>query len=529
MALNSEVFQASANLTLWFKTYTGEALKLADIPEILPMRWTYFRDNWKTLQPRLLNQARSASNPDYFLAVLDDLSDFIARQRQNSTDVNPFASNEAYFRFYPIFDNIKLQSITLTNEERTIVATKQRALQFYAKRDFLKIKTILREYRDVLADTLGLNDPDYDAIYGRAPVKQQKDAWSGADINLMRVVEQQLSVVDFVLANLFAIDAAIDPFALARLNANNPEVDIGQYSSGRLIKIHAGEDLPNLAKRVLGNPDKWIDIAIANGLKEPYVDEVGTRLFLLTNGSGNQVSLAAVDAYGTENIGRFFVNQPILISSDTIPFPSQRVITGIKQIPTSGEIILTVSGDSNLNSYLLSDNASIRVFKPNTINSSQYILIPSEEPLPNPRTDEIPWFLAGGANDEKNTKIDIAVDEDGALLNTPTGDIALSYGLDNAVQAIRSKMLTELGSNIRHPGYGLVNIVGTTSNQFDEAKEILIKSINQQIAQDPRFDRVQSLSVVKNTLTDAVAYDVMLVVKLTGSNTLLPITFTVKS
>lgn len=527
--INKDVFQAAANLTLWFKTYTSESLTLADVPEIIPMRWTYFRDNWKTLRPRLVGVASGTKNPDYFLSVLDDLNDFIARQQQSTTDVNPFASNDTYFRFYQVFDNVKLQSITLTNDERILVANKQRALQFYAKRDFLQIKKTLRNYRDTLADSIGLNDPDYDAIYNRAPVKKQKDAASSADINLMRVVEQQLGVVDFVLANLFAIDAAIDPFALARTNANNPEIDIGQYGSGRLVKLHSGEDLPSLAKRILGSADKWIDIAIANGLKEPYVDEAGTKLFLIANGDGNQINIAADDTYGNANIGRFFVNQLILISSDTIPFPSQRTIKGIRQVPVSGEIILTLSGEANLGSYLLSDNANIRIFKPHTINSSQYILIPSEQPLTNPRSEEIPWFLAGGANDEKNTKIDISVDENGALLTTSSGDIALSYGLDNAVQAIRSKMLTELGSNARHPDYGLINVVGTGSNQSDDVKNALIKSINQQISQDGRFDRVESLSVVRNTNTEAVAYDVVLVVKLNGSATLLPITFTVNS
>ncbi len=527
--INDSVFQASANLTLWFKAYTGETLTLVDMPEILPMRWTYFRDNWKILRPKLLNRAESTKNPDYFRAVLDDLTDFIERQQQSTTDVNPFATNSVYFRFYPIFDNLKLQNIPLTNDERSLVANKQRVLQSYAKKDFLQIKKILRDYRDTLADTMGLNDADYDAVYGRAPVRQQEDTASSADFNLMLTVEQQLSTVDFVLANLFAIDTALDPFALARLNANNPEIDIGKYGSGRLVKLHSGENLPSLANRILGNPDKWIDIAIANGLKEPYVDEIGVQLFFSTNGSGNQINLAPRDPSGTENINRFFINQPILISSTILPFPSQRIITGIKQIPVSGEIILTVSGESNLSLYLSVDNASIRVFKPNTINSSQYILIPSEQPLSNTRVDEIPWFLAGGANDEKNTKIDLAIDENGALLSTASGDMAMSYGLDNAIQAIRAKMLTELGSNSRHPGYGLINVVGTMTNQAEEVRAVLVKSINQQIEQDARFDKVQSLSVVRNSNTTAVAYDIELVVKLTGSTTLLPITFTVNS
>ncbi len=525
-SVDNNTLQASSNLTLWFKIYTGDAFTLADMPEIVPMRWTYFRDNWFTLRPKLVNTASRTRDPDYFRFALDDLTDFIDKQRLNNTDINPFAANSTFFRFYPVFENIKLQSIPLTNEERTIVTNKTLALQLYSKMNFLSIKKTLREYRDLLADTIGLSDPDYDIVYDRAPVLQQSPA-SITDLNLMQVIEQQLSSVDFILANLFAVDTAIDPFALARINANNPNVDIGQYQSGKLVKLNFGEDLPSLAKRYLGNEDKWIDIALANGLKDPYVDEIGTELFFLVNGSGNQINLAAFDTFGKENLNKFFINQFVLISSDANPFPTQRTITGIKQIPLSGEILLTVSGDSNMGLYTLADNARIRVFKPNTINSSQYILIPSERPLPNSRVDELPWFMTGKAADEKHTKIDLAVGDDGDLLNNSNGDLALSYGLDNAVQAIMAKMRTELGTNRRHPGFGLLNLSGTPTVQGDDAKAALVKAISAQIAADGRFDRVQSLSVTRNPSITAVAYDVTLVVKLAGSNTFLPITFTV--
>lgn len=527
-SVDNNTLQAASNLTLWFKIYTGDALSLSDMPEIIPMRWTYLRDNWSTLKTRLLNLAPGTNDPDYFRSTLDDLTDFINKQRLNTTDVNPFATNSVYYRFYPVFDNIKLQSIPLTNDEQTLVSNKKSALQLYSKNNFLDIKKTLREYRDSLADLVGLSDSDYNTVYSRAPVREQS-AVSITDLNLMLVVEQQLSTVDFILSNLFAVDTAIDPFALARFNARNPDIDIGQHNSGKLVKLNAKEDLPSLAKRFFGNADKWIDIAIANGLKDPYVDEIGSELFFLTNGSTNQINLAPIDTFGNENINKFFINQFVLIRSDTYPFPTQRSITGIRQIPLSGEIILTVSGEPNMNLYTLTENASIRVFKPNTINSSQYILIPSERRLSDSRVEEIPWFLTGSSANEKHTKIDFAVGDDGALLLTSNGDLALSYGLDNAVQAIKAKMLTEQGTNRRHPSFGLINLIGTMSVQSEDVKVALVKAINTQISSDGRFDRVQSLDVTRNPSTDAVAYDVTLVVKLAGSNTFLPITFTVNA
>lgn len=527
-SIDPQTFESSSSLSLWFKVYTGAALNLADVPEIIPMRWIYFRDNWPLLHQRLLNNANKTFDPDYFRAALIDLTSFIDDQRTNGTDVNPFASSAVYYRFYPIFDNIRLESITLTNEERTLIANKKTVVSSYSKINFLNIKQTLRIYRDNLADLVGLSDPTYNQIYARSPTLAQS-AVSLSDLSLMKVVESQLQTVDFILSNLFAVDSAIDPFALARQNANNPDIDIRQYGSGKMVKLNFNEDLPSLAKRYLGNPDRWIDIAIANGLKEPYVDEIGTSLSFLTNGNDNLINLSATDSQGNDNISKLYVNQIVLIQSAVYPYPSQRTITGIKSVPISGEIILTVSGDSNMNLYLLSDGASIRIFKPNTINSSQYILIPSPNPLPNSRVEEIPWFMASKAPDEKNTKIDIALGDVGQILRTSTGDIALSYGIDNAVQAIQAKMQTELGTNPRHRTFGLVNIVGTPSTSDTDTKTTLINSIVSQIQADSRFDRVESITVDRDLTSNGVAYLIQLVIKLSGSNTVVPITFTVNA
>lgn len=523
--ISLNTFQYSANLSLWFRVRAGDLLNLADVPEIIPIRWNYFRDNWQFLKRNLLGKASLAEDPDYFRTALDDLTDFINKQRLNTTDINPFSGNDIYFRFHPVFNALLIEQIDLSNEERTIVDNKVRIIRDFSKNDFLDIKKNLTAYRDQLADQVGLTDTDYNRIYNRGNAVSEVEP-TIADLNLMMVIQKQLDSVNFVLANLFAVDTAIDPFALARTNANNPEVNIGQYGSGFLVKLHYGESLQSLAGRYLQDPNKWVDIAIANGLKQPYIDEDGEKLFLLANGSGNQINIGATNTLGESNENKFHINQLVYIQSDTILFPSQRLVTGIKKIPVSGELVLTLSGDDNMSDYLLANNASIRVFKLNTINSSQFILIPSPNALPDNRQEEIPWFQVSSSSDEKKTKIDIAVDDNGYLQLTPNGDISLSYNLANAIQAIKLKFLTELGENSFHRGYGIVNIVGTPNSSSTTAQNALVESISSQIQADSRFDRIESISVQPQT-TGSVGFNVDLVVRLAGSNTLLPISFTV--
>lgn len=530
MAESTKAFQGSLELNLWFKIRGGDQLKLSDMPQIIPLRWTYFRDNWEFIKADILKLVPDYEDPDFLNQQIIDFSDFIQKQRTSSKNINPFSDGVTFNRFFAIFDNVLIENINLTNEEERIIDARTREVQAYSKNDFLRIKNEIISYRDRIADVGGLSDSSYNQVYNKSSIPQQINA-TIVDANLMATLQENLGTVNFILANLFAVDAAIDPFALARANANNPDINIGQYKSGRLVKINYGEDLQSLANRYLGSPDKWIDIAIANGLKPPYIDEVGQKLNLLSNGNGNQINLSATDINGNLNIDKFYINQVILLQSNVQVFTEQRTIVDIKQIPISGEIIIELDGEADLNKYKISEQANIRVFKPNTINSSFFILIPSEEPLANDRQEEMPWFLAKSAADEKRAKIDIAIDDNGDINFGTNGDLKLSYGLANAIQAIRLKIVTELGSLRYHSEFGLVNILGNKNQNLDDLKALLVESINNQIEIDTRFDRVEGIDIqylVDNNNNNAVAaMNITLSVKLAGGTTVIPISFTV--
>ena len=530
MAESTKAFTGSADLSLWFKIRGGDTLKLSDMPEIIPLRWTYFRDNWEFLKADMIKLIPDYLDPDFLNAQITSFSDFITKQRTSAKQINPFSDGVIYNRYYAIFDNINIDAINLTNDEQAIIDAKIATVTAYSKNDFLRIKKELMDYRDRIADVGGLTDATYNHVYSKSSIPPQINA-STVEANLMVSVQENIGSVDFILANLFAVDSAIDPFALARANANNPDINIGQYKSGRLARINYGEDLQGLATRYMGNPDKWIDIAIANGLKPPYIDEVGQKLSLLSNGQGSQINIGPTDVNGNLNIDKFYINQVILIQSNVQVFPEQRTITDIRQIPVSNEIILELDGEPDLNKYKVSEGANIRVFAANTVNSSFYVLIPSEEPLDNSRQEEVPWFLAKSASDEKRAGIDLAIDDKGEINFATNGDLKLSYGLDNAIQAMRLKIVTELGSLRYHPEFGLVNIIGNKNQNLDELKALLVESLTNQIEIDSRFDRIESLDIrylVDSNANDAVAaMNITVAVRLAGGSTVVPISFTV--
>lgn len=531
MSVMSDAYKSIADVNLWLKIRGGDTLMLSDVASLIPLRWAYFRDSWEFIKPNLVQNMSKTMNPDFLNQQIDDFSNFIEAQRNGPARFNPFQNADIFYRFYAIFDNLEIEAINLTNQEQEIVDNEIARIKMFSKNNFLAAKQLEINYRDRIADTIGLTDPDYNKTFHRSPVPKQVDA-TIVEANFLLTLESSIKTIDFILSNLFAVDASIDPFALARTNANNPDINIGQYKSGRLVKINYGESLESLATRQLGDPNKWLDIAIANGLKPPYIDEVGVRIPLLSNGAGNQINLSATDVNGNLNIDRLYINQPIYLQSST-QIVDQRIITNLRQVPVSGEIIIELDGAMNMDIYKTVEQAHIRVFAPNTVNSSLYVLIPSPEPLPDDRNDEVPWFLAKSADDERRAKIDLAIDDNGELTFTPNGDIKLSYGLDNAIQAIKLKIVTELGSLRYHPTYGLVNVVGNKNSNIDDLRELLTQSILRQVEADSRFDRVEDLAVnylVNNQTGQGVgAMAINLNVRLAGGTQVIPISFTVNN
>ncbi len=180
--------------------------------------------------------------------------------------------------------------------------------------------------------------------------------------------------------------------------------------------------------------------------------------------------------------------------------------------------------------YKLDDNAYVRIFKQNTINSSFYIMIPSTQSLDDDAKSDTPWFLQGSDGVDKRQKVDLNLGDNGDLNFSSTGDLQLSYGMSNAIQALKLKMMVEAGELRRHPDYGLDPVIGLSNSNVALIKKILTDSINTMIRSDERFAGINRLDIEYGRTTQvnaASAFSVNLIVRLAGSGQLLPITFSI--
>jgi hypothetical protein len=526
MSLVNDAFINLGELRIWFNDKSGVPPTLADMQEIIPLRWTYFRDNWEFILDGLTDKLQTYAYPDLLEDQIASLSELIRIQRHDSNKrVNPFSRTGILNTYYAVWENIDLASIPLTKEETSIASNKVARIRRFIKTDFLRIRDSLAAGRDEISDTVGLSDADYNDTFDRSSTPQLRVARI-KDITDMQNFQQAIASIDYILANTASLSTtSIDPFALARANANNPDVNIQTGLSGTLVRMFYGDSLQSLAARYLGDPERWIEIAIANGLKPPYIDEIGQAIPIISNGSDSQLNLAKLDVDGMPNIEKLYVNQIVFLQSATVKFPDQRTILSIKEIPISGEIVIELSGEPNMNTYQTIDNAYVRVFKPNTINSNFLVTLPQPDPVQNSSTKETPFFLAAKSEDEKRSGVDLLLNIDNDLVFTASGDFQLSYGLANAMQAMQLKMMSERGQSTRHPNYGLPAIIGTKMNDTSVIKDALVTGINDLVNADSRFSRIETLDV---TVSQGSAI-ISLVVRLAGSGSLVPISFTVNT
>lgn len=526
MANLNTAFLGLTDLQLWLKNQAGDQLSMANVSGIIPLRYLHFRDNWEFIKSDLYNRIDFASDPDRLKEDIISMSSLIEVQRSSSNqNVNPFSKSSILTDFYAVFDNILISELPITKEEQTIITNEVNRVSAFIKTDFRNIRAEIVSARDDLADEVGGSDDNYNESFRRSSTPTLRDI-NIKDVQNMQQLQIGIRGIDLILANATTLldTISVDPFQLARDNANNPNLQIEQGRSGRLVRMHFGDDLQTLAHRFLGNEDRWIEIAIANSLKPPYVDEIGQRVSLLSNGSGNQLNIAATDAEDNLNVEKFYVGQAIFLSSDTVKFPEQRNIINIREIPISGELVFELDGENDLDRFKIAENAVIRVYLPNTVNSAFLVLIPTPAP-PNAQVGKTPFFLSDKSEDEKRAGVDLSINQDFDLVFTPTSDFQISFGVPNAVQAMRIKMVSEKGQNKRHEAFGIASIMGNKLDQPEEVRQVLIASITDMIEADNRFDRVENLGISQ---VDG-SFLVNIEVRMAGTGTVVPISFTVNT
>lgn len=277
-----------------------------------------------------------------------------------------------------------------------------------------------------------------------------------------------------------------------------------------LAPVPFGLTIEGIAARYLGDPQRWIEIATLNNLRDPYIDENGFQLSLLSNASGRQITVNDID--------NLYIGQRVLLKSST-QIPSARVILGIDRLSDTS-FLITLDGAPNLDNFVTADSAYLQAYLPGTVNSQQKIFIPSDQPVPTdpsivppPSTSSDP--LTG------LSKVDWLLTDTGDLAVNSYGDFRYSSGMTNIMQALKIKVGTQKGTVLLHPQFGLGVKPGVMNPDF--TVQDIFNSITKMIEEDPRFQGLDSLQVSVNGPQLSVNMGVILA----GQSGVFPVNFNV--
>jgi len=434
----------------------------------------------------------------------------LSNQKGSSPALRAVANPEDYYDFW---SRIKIDTLNLRGDTIRRVDAERAAVNNFRREDY---ETIRNDIASVLADfeaAVGVGDPTYNAIYGSSNRKLVRSEPSDGDwdiiFNLGEIIRQMDALAASSSVNKQQNDTATDFIAGF---AQRSGIAFTKPTSKFLVPFPYGYTLEQLSAKYLGSPDRWIEIASLNGLKSPYVDEVGFTQDFVTNGNGNKFSV--IDA------GRYYVGQPIWLSCLGVK-REKRHISKI-DVLSSTLAIITVDGLADLSKFTLAQEAFVQAFIPETVNSLQYIYIPSSEVTETdwltksiPGVDQFdPMYRIGG--------VDLLIDANGDLVITKDGTTRLAVGLTNLIQRVRIGVATPQGSLARHPNFGFGILSGTSTADIS-AKDVL-QAAKSFIANESGFKSVTYAAVQKS----GNGMIISMAVEVAGINKTVPISVQLK-
>lgn len=424
---------------------------------------------------------------------------------------NPFNSLSSSIAHIDFLDKYPLESLSITSSESEKIYSKLQGLSFYNITDYDTIRRKIEETRDAYADSKSLGDEDYNNASKRVDTVRAPQTPSQEDYLIIKSFNDYISAIDGFSATNDDIRKYIpDPFIRAQKIVGDSELVIKKANSAFPVPFPHNGTLEGLANMYLDDPDRWIEIAILNDLKPPYIDEDGFVRFFTTAGNGNSFTIA--------DVSNLYLNQEIFLSSFT-KRSERRLIVDIKEL-SNNNYLVTVNGDDNLNEFKTIHEAQMKAYLPGTVNSSKIIYIPSSDIVNNdshPDTREIPATV-NLSKQQELMGVDLALTDEYDLSFNNNNDINLSVGFANALQAVKLKLVTERGEILRHADYGSGISIGT---RMDEPAQKIKKAIEEAILDDPRFDSIQGLTVT----VEGSSVEINVIVKTTNGSGLIPIKF----
>ena len=419
---------------------------------------------------------------------------------------------------YPeIFEDLTISSLDLDENTQNFFDIQIEAASNLTAEDLVQRRDTMSNYVTSISEALGGGSSTYSRVKNINSPRKIYKKLTVDDIVLLSAMNDALQVYDSMIASLDSVQTneqeSFYSFYQDYAISEGLKFNTGNVSKF-LVPFPQDSNLQQLAVQYLGDPDRWIEIAALNALKAPFVDEVGREILVTASAGGSTLSVGDPDG--------FFIGQIVTVRSNS-QTSSLRKVRNIDQV-NAAQTILTFEDVPNkpLTIYKVSDNARIRVFAPNTVNSNMLVAIPSQSISDIPENLKITPEIEDLTGIAKIAKLDFLLNSAGDLVLSGGGEIAFAAGMTNIVQAAILKVRTKLNELLHLQGYGNSIQSGESTAEFD-AQESLI-ALNDSFSNDPRFSGIRAGRI---DINGPVA-QIELVVGIAETSLTLPISVSVR-
>ena len=525
------VFKPFHDTILLGKDLLGSTLSLAEIPLAIKQRISINVLELKNNAPQLWNQITSSQTWDPAYKALkysiDDSTHFQdlpagtrsssvtqahSEGRAASTTSAGIKPRRIALKDLPdeLSSQIPLSALNLGADVKKDILNDLNRVRKLRRKDFEDYANTVRNTADKIAFLVGAGDPTYAETYG-IDVAPIKTAPTTSDWDSLKALDNSVAILQQFAATA---DGEPDqgPTLLERFGGLAAASGIAwkQPISKFAIPFPYGATLENLASTYLKNPNRYMEIVALNGLRAPYVDEVGYALPILVNGKDKTVVVNANND--------LFVGKTVWLSSQA----ANRIQYTIESIQLLNGVA-TLKLNDTVDQYKTNDAAVLEGFLTGTICSRNLIWIPSDiTPVDTESvvTKDIPGvdttdpmvsiggvdFLLGGDNDL------VLVD----------GDLRYAIGLANIVQWVKTVFSIEKGELIQHKELGVPLSIGLSLADF--SAQDTLNTIKAQLSSDPMFSRIDKISVIQK----GPAVDIQIQAVVAGTSYPMPLNYGLK-
>jgi hypothetical protein len=509
--IQTQVLNVMREVSFGLKDSIGVAQTLIDMPHATVRNLRVFVvQQWNQIYAAAM--ALKASAGDQNERFLDDVGLLDDAANEHSTKPISATSHPANDIFenpddHPeILDAIDPSTLVIPASLQQQIEIERQRLRALTRRDYEMRRDALLQAATNYANAVGAGHPTFNSVYGQSAAQTTRRQPTESDFEVLNALNESAILLSKIAARADLTTPVVTPVEVIAGLAARSGMKFKVPRSKFTVPFLYGHSLEDISSIYLGDPNRWMEIAALNGLREPYVDENGFTLPLLVNAHNNTVVVSdASDLY---------LGQVVWLESTTTPRQKRRIVSIDKVF--DGLFSIVLDGDP-VDAFTLAGGSALHAFLEHTVNSQMLLYIPSDQAsTDDPRTKDVP-----GVDDHDHLLavggIDWLLTPTGDLVLTPDGDGRWSYGLTNIVQQGRIILNTPKGSNKRHRSFGAGVKPGTSTSNV--SAQDLLDSAREAFIQDPTYTGVERASV----LVDGPRTRVVLQVGISGTQQTVPI------